>query len=147
MTTPNRIKLLFGRPISTTHEHIFWNIGSFRSHIKEYTPGELTEVVEWACFDVSQQALIDKNARKRLVEANDSLLERYVLKLYLQMTSLRDTFKDTQIIKARKPEGWRPVEPDVGTFADHYEHLDKYNLDDVSGKSIVKSIQLMQSDE
>jgi hypothetical protein len=144
LSTPNaahlasRLKFLFGTPVTTSHAHMYWNPSEFRDHIKEYTLGELKDVVEWSGFDIEEQTAINQYARMELNAAREESRYLYasVIQSYLVISSLRDSFKDNQFVKARKPADWAPVEPSVEKFAEEYTKLREFNLDDLSDEEI-----------
>ena len=41
----NRIKILFGKSNQVSASFIFWNVGKYRSHFREYTKSELEEIM------------------------------------------------------------------------------------------------------
>jgi len=135
----NRIKLLMGKPISTRHGLIYWNIGDFRSHIKEYTVSELDDLVRWAGFEIVGRKMVNQSAYKRRSDSN--IIKKNVINLYIKITKLNDRLKDTQIVKARKPVGWEPTETNIDRFSDWYSHISEYNMDNVQDKEIIQTIE------
>lgn len=135
----NRIKLLIGKPISTRHGQIYWTIGDFRSHIKEYTIAELKDLVNWAGFEIVDHKTINVSAYQRRADSNT--IKKNIINLYIHMTDITDGFKDTQIVKARKPVRWEPTESSMDEFSDWYGHMSEYNMDDVQDSEIIRAIE------
>lgn len=131
----NRMKLLLGKPVSKDAEFFFWNIGPYRAHIKEYTIEELQTILQLSGFQDVNTRTVDKLAGNVASNTN-SVMKKFALEIYQAITSLRPTFKDTQIAIARKPVNWSPTGDSIDHFAQQYNHIEKYNIDNLDLEEI-----------
>ncbi|GAA0547450.1 class I SAM-dependent methyltransferase [Halorubrum ejinorense] len=145
VTTPNsvrltnRIRTLFGRSTGVGAGFIYWNIGKFRSHIKEYTPSELEQIAEYTGLtniNIELKTLTPKKAQ----EQTDSYLIKMLLTLYQVVTRIRPTFRDKQILTGKKPVTWKSTEASIEQFSRYYPHMANYNLDNVNDDEIKDAI-------
>ena len=135
----NRLNLLLGKSVNKDAEYLFWNIGEYRSHIKEYTVDEMQRILRLAGFQNINIKTVNKLSRNVENNAN-SLPMALTAKIYIQLSNMRNTFRDTQIATAIKPESWTPTDDSVEEFARHYHYINTYNLDSLSDGEIIEAI-------
>jgi 2-polyprenyl-3-methyl-5-hydroxy-6-metoxy-1,4-benzoquinol methylase len=139
--TPNaialhkRLRLLFGKTPLVDANFIYWNVGEFRSHVREYSPSELRRILSNHYLDTVQ---ITTN---NLMFNEESAGAFNVLKkLYNFATALSPNFKDSTLILAKKPVDWRPTQASIAEFKKYNAHIMNYNLDGESDESIAEEI-------
>jgi 2-polyprenyl-3-methyl-5-hydroxy-6-metoxy-1,4-benzoquinol methylase len=96
-----RIDLARGRTNYQQFNFYYWHPDPWRGHVREYTKGDLQELTE--------------NLGLKLIElkAGDHMLRRIPKALhppYLAVTSIFPGWKDTWLLLAQKPRGWKPKE-------------------------------------
>lgn len=136
----NRVKVALGKSHQVTADYLYWNVGEFRSHIKEYTTQELRRMLEHHNLQNVETTLINQAVEKTVAKSDNSLLP-YVAQAYKYITDLNPNFRDTQIVTAKKPQDWTPIQPSTAELRKYYEHLDEYNLDGLSGREILDTLQ------
>ncbi|WP_227379410.1 class I SAM-dependent methyltransferase [Haladaptatus halobius] len=136
----NRIKVAFGRSHQVSADYLYWNVGEFRSHIKEYTPRELRRMLEYHDMRHIETTLINQGVDKT-VARSDSRFLPYAAGLYKRVTNLDPNFRDTQVVTAEKPSSWKPINPSTTELRQHYKYLDKYNLDELSDEEMLSVLQ------
>lgn len=130
--TPNavalakRLKVLFGKSGQVSANFFYWNIGEYRSHIREYTPSELKQILSH--HNLETVVLKTTNIAVEMVE-NKTFLKRVIIKMYKLISSLYPNFRSTILISGKKPRNWSPTEDSLDNFKRYYSHIAKYNLD------------------
>lgn len=143
--TPNglhladRLRVLFGRSMEIDAEFLYWNVGRYRSHVKEYSVSELKQLHEWHGLDIVETVTMNK-ATREIAAATNNPLFRVALQVYSAVTAPFPNLQDTQIVVSRRPEDWTPVQPSISRFKERYTHLAEYNLDGLSDDEIRDAI-------
>jgi 2-polyprenyl-3-methyl-5-hydroxy-6-metoxy-1,4-benzoquinol methylase len=96
-----RIDVARGRTNYQQFNFYYWHPDPWRGHVREYTKGDLRELAE--------------NLGLKIVElkAGDHMLRRIPKALhapYLAVTGIFPAWKDTWLLLAQKPSGWKPRE-------------------------------------
>ncbi|PWR72759.1 class I SAM-dependent methyltransferase [Methanospirillum lacunae] len=130
--TPNtaslnhRIKIIFGKSNQVDLNFIFWNIGEYRSHFREYTRFEMEQMLSF-------ENLININSKMRNILLylipHKRFLEKVVFITYRLICDLWPNFRDSILISGRKPSNWSSIEPSLSKFSISYPHIIKYNYD------------------
>jgi hypothetical protein len=89
-------------PVNAVYE----NVGPWRGHVREYTLPETVQVLRWSGFDVVRAETFHGMVSLRL----RSPIARG---MYKALCGAWGSLKDSLIVAARKPAGWRPREGDV----------------------------------
>lgn len=107
ISTPNmaslrkRIWLLKGKhPVGQLKE--FFESSPFVEHIREFTVNEVSQIVEWAGFEVISAYCINHIYYWRYAEVS-TLIRKILLKVYKVLTLLKNDLKDTIVVEARRP--------------------------------------------
>lgn len=122
----NRLKVLFGKTNQVSANFIYWNIGEYRSHIREYTPSELKQILSHHNLTAINSKVI--NIMTDAVRV-DNFFKKIVVKTYNLISGLYPNFRDTILISGKKPKDWLPTDASIREFKKYYSHIEKYNLD------------------
>ena len=136
----NRLRVALGRSHQVSADYLYWNVGEFRSHIKEYTPSELQCVLEHHNLRNIDTTLINQGVDKTVAHSDNPLLP-YVARVYKYVTDINPNFCDTQIVTAEKPHRWSPVQPSTSELQKYYEYLDDYNLDGLTNSEVLDTLR------
>lgn len=131
----NRLKVLFGKSNQVSANFIYWNIGEYRSHIREYTQSELKQIL-------SYHNLVDVKSKMinvRIGQAKSKNLFS-IIKVYKLISNIYPNFRGTILISGKKPNNWHPTDVSVKNFEDCYSHIKKYNLDSESDELLVNKM-------
>jgi 2-polyprenyl-3-methyl-5-hydroxy-6-metoxy-1,4-benzoquinol methylase len=146
--TPNavalgkRLKVLFGKSGQADAKFVYWNVGEYRGHVREYTGSELKMILSnHKLTDIElQMANVHEEALLKTVRVYESAFKGAIKALYRISTSLLPGFKDTIRISARKPQNWGPTRPSMRQYKRYYKHIEMFNLDGESDKDIACKI-------
>lgn len=149
--TPNavslgkRLKVLFGKSSQVSAEFFYWNIGEYRSHVREYTQSELKQIL-------SYHNLIDIDSKMMNIMIIDmfeggNFFKKAVVKAYQLVSGLYPNFRDTILISGKKPKDWQPTETSIKTFSKYYRHIGKYNLDNEPDEILVNKMSRYLKEE
>jgi 2-polyprenyl-3-methyl-5-hydroxy-6-metoxy-1,4-benzoquinol methylase len=143
ITTPNvaslskRLRFLVGKSAQVPVDFLYWNIGEFRSHFREYTKSELLRILQY-------QNLISINAYMLNIALEDmsckGIMGNIILQSYGIISNIIPNFRDTILICGKKPDGWEPTAPSIANFANEYKHLIIYNIDDESSENLLNKL-------
>lgn len=140
----NRMKMLLGKSSQINADLLYWNLGDFRFHIKEYTVEELKRILRHHNLkDIKVKLYNSTGVDKKL--QNKNLLASILVRSYKVLTLLNPFFKSTQLISSKKPKKWVPVQPSMKEFKKVYPHLEKYNMNNVNDEEIKESIDKHKS--
>ena len=145
LLTPNashlarRLKRLLGKPQPPVADNYYWYIGNFRGHIKEYTVGEVGQMLSYQGLTNIQVDTIHQlvEYKKHTLE---SPLKHRLLDVYKFVSGLYPPFRDTIVATATKPAGWEPDTADVERFKDVQNLIERSNLDGLSNEEIIDAI-------
>jgi 2-polyprenyl-3-methyl-5-hydroxy-6-metoxy-1,4-benzoquinol methylase len=143
--TPNavalikRLKILFGKTNQISANFIYWNIGEYRSHVREYTQTELKQLFKYQnLISINSKML---NTMIDIVEVeNAHLFKKITVKFYKSASNLYPNFRDTILISGKKPKNWHQTDVSIEKFKKYYSHLEKYNLDNEPDEVIISKI-------
>lgn len=127
----NRIRLLAGKEVNIQTDFLYWNVGKYRSHTKEYTRTDLHRI------------LIYQNLVKIEIKMHNIAIKPtsgIISTVYDIVSNLYPNWRDTIIASGYKPDGWRPTETSILIFKNYYRHLSMYNLDSESDRAIEEKI-------
>ena len=133
----NRLKVLFGKSNQVSANFIYWNIGEYRAHIREYTQSELKQILLYHNLTAVNSKMINIMVDAVRVE---NFQKKIVIKTYKLISGLYPNFRDTILISGKKPKDWRPTDNSIETFKRYYSHIEKYNLDNEPDEVLVNKI-------
>jgi len=143
--TPNavalakRLKGLFGKSNLVNANFFYWNIGEYRSHIREYTRSELKQILSYHNLDSVHSRML--NIMVEMVESK-RFFRKVIIKTYKLISGVYPNFRDTILISGKKPKDWFPTDSSIDNFKRYYSHIKKYNLDNESDDNLIKKMQL-----
>ncbi len=94
-----RISVLLGKTNLPDYETYYWYPGKWRGPVREYTRGDLTQMCEYLNLNIVE------------LKATHHMLERVpnkYLGIYKLITKIFPDWKDSWILMAQKPKGWKP---------------------------------------
>jgi SAM-dependent methyltransferase len=103
ITVPNavnirkRLDVLRGRTNLPPYDSFYWYPGDWRGHVREYVEGDLRSLSEYLGMEV-----VELRACDQLLTNLPAKLRR----LYLAITGIFPSWKDSWLFLARKPKGW-----------------------------------------
>jgi len=142
--TPNaaalakRLKALFGKSSHVDVDFFYWNIGEYRSHIREYTRPELKQIISYHKLASSHFKMTNIGIEN--IETH-GFLSRLTVNAYKLISGLYPNFRATILVSARKPEEWKPTDASIEDFKMVYPHLTKYNIDNERDNVLINKIQ------
>jgi len=137
MALAKRLKVLFGKSNQVSANFFYWNIGEYRSHIREYTQSELKQMLSYQNLIAIDSKMINIMSD---VVGGGNLLKRVVVKIYKLVSGLYPNFRHTILISGKKPKDWRLTDNSIKTFAKYYHHIEKYNLDNEPEELLLNKI-------
>ena len=105
VTVPNavnirkRLAVLGGRTNLPSFEYYFWHPGAWRGHVREYVRGDLQALARLLGLELREL----KSCHNMLHR-----VPRFLQPLYVGLTALFPGWRDSWLLVARKPAGWRP---------------------------------------
>jgi len=139
----NRLKGLFGKSNQVSAGFIFWNIGKYRSHFREYTRSELYDLLQNFNLNATKIELFNIGTESAYYSTKH-IVKRGVIFLYKVISGLYPTFKDTIILSGKKPKDWQSLNISLKNFKNFYDHIEKFNIDNISDDEIIASIKKME---
>jgi 2-polyprenyl-3-methyl-5-hydroxy-6-metoxy-1,4-benzoquinol methylase len=145
--TPNsaalgkRMKLMLGRTVWPDVDLVYFNVGDYRTHVREYTIPELRRLLWFS--GLSNIEFTTGNFAAQEKTAETQRVGRIALRLLEAASWLRFTLRDTVLMWGTKPKGWSPF-GDLTAFKNlkkHHLNLMKYNMDRERDKDIVSKMQ------
>ena len=133
----NRLKVLMGKSNQVNIDFIYWNIGEYRSHFREYTESELKKILSYHNLLETKS----KNINTISTAFTGNPLKGLMKYFYIRLSGIYPPFKDTLLISARKPIDWEPIKPQIKRFRKLYHHLEKYNIDRDNDDLILEKIE------
>jgi SAM-dependent methyltransferase len=106
-----RISVLLGKSNYTPVRGFYEYAGPWRGHIREFTPGETRDIVEWTGFEV----LKTKTFHGMLGDRLGNPVLRQIFRLVCNVVP---NYRDSVVVVARKPEGWVHRQPDPNAMQD-----------------------------
>lgn len=148
--TPNhaalakRIKLLLGKPVYPDVQFIFFNVGEYRGHIKEYTISELLFIMK--SLRITNIRVKTLNILTKELYCEESGQKKFLLRIYDVVSSILPSWRDTIIVYGRKSENTRLIE-DIEAFKklkQYIFYLTKYNFENEDDESIIFKLRKLQ---
>jgi SAM-dependent methyltransferase len=135
----NRISVLFGKSNQVNIRFIFWNIGKYRSHFREYTESELLEIMSYYKLkDINVKML---NLRTDMIyKSTTPIIKKIPILLYKIISEIYPNFRDTIIASGNKPQDWAPIQISINNFKKCYDLIDRYNLDNFPDDVLINQI-------
>lgn len=105
VTVPNaanirkRLDLLRGRTNLPAYRTFYWYPGPWRGHVREYVRHDLEQMARFLGVEVLELRGVDHMLEK---------VPRPLRGVYKAVTAVAQGWKDTWMLVARKPAGWRP---------------------------------------
>jgi SAM-dependent methyltransferase len=94
-----RMNVLFGRTNLPDFEGHYWSPGPCRSHIREYTKGDLVALADYLGLEI-----VELRSCNHMLEKVPSILRP----LYIAITNIFTGWRDSWLLVARKKPGWVP---------------------------------------
>lgn len=104
VTVPNavrfdkRFSVMLGRSNLTSYDSYYWSSGPWRGHVREYVRSDLMYLARYLGLPVVELRSCDHQLGR---------IPQRLRPAYLRMTTLFPGLKDTWLLLARKPAGWR----------------------------------------
>ena len=124
--TPNavslfkRMKVLCGMSSQIGSDFLFWNIGEYRSHFREYTRKEIERIL-------SLENLIDVRIKMTNHTTGEVIIKstahRLLLRAYGLLSGAYPNFRFTILAFAKRPDNWIPTQSSLETFARLYPQM------------------------
>ena len=133
-----RLKVLFGKSNQVSADFIYWNVGEYRSHVREYTRSEIKQILSHHDLVAINSKM--ENIMINMVE-NTAFLKKIVIKGYKLISNLYPNFRDTILISGKKPEDWSPTDDSIDIFKRCYSHIERYNLDNESNDVLISKMK------
>lgn len=144
--TPNaamlakRLLLLLGKSNYQDVNFLFYNVGTYRYHVREYTVQEVNKVLRLIGLNHVKVETSNHGIHEIVMEARG--FKRFIARTYTLLSNIYPSFRSTIIAYGRKPEDWKPI-TDLEAFKslkNIYPHLVKYNLDGESDEEMVERL-------
>jgi len=103
-----RISVFMGRSNYVPIDDLFYSLGSYRGHVREYTLAETKYICETAGFQV-----VHADTFEHIAYGN---LPRGLREIYLLAGKIIRGFRSEIIVIARKPQDWEPLEEDSDRY-------------------------------
>ena len=134
----NRFKVLLGKSNQTNANFFYWNIGEYRSHVREYTRSELKEILSYHNLEAVDSKM--NNTAVEMVE-DQSFPRKVILNAYKLISGLYPNFRATILISGKKPKNWSPTSNSIDNFKKYYSHIRKYNLDNEPDEVLINKME------
>lgn len=99
-----RLSVLFGRTNYNPLDEMYFSIGSYRGHVREYTLAEAIHLCRTSGFEVIESRTFEHLAQQKLPSG--------VRSIYSLLGKIVPGFRSGLLVLARKPRGWTPVAED-----------------------------------
>lgn len=126
----NRVNVILGKSNQVDADFIFWNVGDYRSHFREYTKLELFNILgNYHLVDLNVETI---NTQTEIVYlSKEKMTDKIIILLYMTLSGIHPSFKDTLIASGKKPKDWKPVITSVKKFQNYYNHLKLYDIGNI----------------
>ena len=133
--TPNsvalakRILLLAGKSNYPNVNFIYFNVGAYRGHVREYNTSELKRLLKASGLTEIRAKLTNNETASLMCESKG--LKKLIVKLYDLVSKLYPNFRDTILVWGRKPKDWLPIDDlnAIKNLKSYYSHIVKFNLE------------------
>jgi len=136
-----RLKVLFGKSNQFSSEFIYWCIGEYRGHIREYTQSELKQIL-------ANSNLQSVNSKMLNIASRDTkgknILDKIKIKAFKIISGFYPNFRDTILISGKKPTNWHLTNPSIEIFKKYYPHIGMYNLDGEQSDTLIKKFAILK---
>jgi len=144
--TPNavalakRILVAMGKSNYPNVNFAYFNVGKYRSHIREYTVHELKRILQVSGLTEIKAKLTNHAVYQLICETQG--LKRLIVRLYYLISKLYPKFRSTILAYGRKPENWRPIRDldAIKNLKNYYLHITRYNLDKEPDNILVEKL-------
>lgn len=103
-----RMSVLRGRTNYNPLGELFYSIGGYRGHVREYTLSETVQLCEWSGFELVEARTFEHLAQEKLKG-----LPRW---LYTQAGNLIPSLRSGLMVVCRKPDDWSAKEEDPTSY-------------------------------
>jgi 2-polyprenyl-3-methyl-5-hydroxy-6-metoxy-1,4-benzoquinol methylase len=135
----NRITVLFGKSNQVSAKCIFWTVGKYRSHFREYTKPELKEIMSNLKLKNIEVQLLNIGT-EITYQSTKQIPKKIAIFLYRFISGTYPNFRDTIIISGKKPKEWVPVCISLEKFKQCYNIIENYNLDKIPDDILIDQI-------
>lgn len=124
--TPNavslfkRMKVLCGKSNQIASDFLFWNIGEYRSHFREYTRKEIERILALENLVNVRTRMTNHALREAIIK---SIAHRLLLRAYELLSSAYPNFRFTILAFAKRPDNWTPTQSSLETFSRLYPQM------------------------
>lgn len=136
-----RILLLVGKSNYPDVNFIYFNVGSYRGHIREYNISGLEKLLKVSGLTKVKAKCINIATLSLICESKG--FKKFIIKLYDLVSKIYPNFRDTIVIWARKPKDWSPVDDlkAIENLKSYYPDIVKYNLENEPNKILVNKLK------
>ncbi len=140
--TPNsaalakRLWVLLGKSNQTDANFFYWNIGEYRSHVREYSPSEVKQILQHHKLDILSLKMLNYFGD---IESK-RIFKKIIVKAYAFVSRIYPNFKSTILLGGRKPADWQPTDASIRNFSKYYRHIERWNLDNIRAPVLLDSI-------
>jgi len=146
--TPNsaalvkRIRILIGKSNYPSVHFIYFNVGAYRGHVREYTISELKYMLKVSGLTGIKAKLTNTETYSLICESKG--LKKLIVNLYNLASTSIPVFRDTILIYGKKPKNWRPIDEltALQNLKKYYSHLTKYNLDNEPDDILIDKLRV-----
>lgn len=135
-TLANRLKVLCGKSNYVDINFFYWNIGSFRGHIREYEKAELINILTNQDITELEIKMLSVMTESLIVENKKKNKGNTLIKIYKLFLDIYPNFRDTILVYGKKPHDWSPSEYNLTNLKKYYGHLHDYNLDNLTDEEL-----------
>jgi 2-polyprenyl-3-methyl-5-hydroxy-6-metoxy-1,4-benzoquinol methylase len=124
--TPNavslfkRMKVLCGMSSQVGSDFLFWSIGEYRSHFREYTRKEIERILTLENLVDIRTRMTNHALREVIVKG---VAHRLLLRAYGLLSGAYPNFRFTILAFAKKPDNWTPTQSSLETFSRLYPQM------------------------
>jgi len=93
-----RLAVIFGRSNYSPVDELYYSVGEYRGHVREYTLSETKRIVELSGFDIVHASWFEHFAYDKLSGIS--------LSIYLFLGKIVHSFRSGILVVAKKPENW-----------------------------------------
>lgn len=99
-----RISVLRGRTNYNPLEELYFSIGGYRGHVREYTLDETVQICKWSGFDLVEARTFEHLAQSKLGAVGS--------RIYAALGNLLPGLRSGLLVICRKPTDWTPAKED-----------------------------------
>jgi len=145
--TPNsamlakRLLLLCGKSNYPDVNFVFFNVGAYRGHVREYTISEIKLLLKFIGLNKIKVKTTNHSIYELLMKQRG--MRRALFRAYYVVSNLYLSFRSTIIAYGRKPQSWHPVNDlkAIEQLKKYYPHIVEYNLNNEFDEVIIEKLR------